>query len=46
MHEGWIILKRCQKRNYTFDNGRVKAFVVVSKIDKFLVSFELDQKGG
>lgn len=30
---------------YTFDNGRVDALLLVSKINKFFVSFELDQRG-
>jgi hypothetical protein len=34
------------KKEYTFDNGRKGQGSAVSKIDKFLVSQELDARGG
>jgi endonuclease/exonuclease/phosphatase family metal-dependent hydrolase len=34
------------KKEYTFDNGRKGQGSVVSRIDKFLVSQELDARGG
>jgi hypothetical protein len=34
------------KKEYTFDNGRKGQGLAVSKIDKFLVSQELDARGG
>jgi hypothetical protein len=34
------------KKEYTFDNGRKGRGLAVSRIDKFLVSQELDTRGG
>lgn len=34
------------KKEYTFDNDRVDARSTVSRIDKFLVSQELNTRGG
>jgi hypothetical protein len=34
------------KKEYTFDNGRKGQGFAVSRIDKFLVSQELDSRGG
>ncbi len=39
-------LQKMPKKEYTFDNGRARAHSVVSRIDKFLVSQELDTIGG
>jgi len=38
--------KKMSKKEYTFDNGRKGQGFVVSRIDKFLVSQELDSRGG
>ncbi len=38
--------RRMSKKEFTFDNGRKGQGVVVSRIDKFLVSQELDSRGG
>jgi hypothetical protein len=37
--------KMC-KKDYTFDNGRSRTRSVVSRIDKFIVSQDLDMRGG
>jgi hypothetical protein len=34
------------KRDYTYDNGRVGLGSAVSRIDKFLVSQEINSRGG
>jgi exonuclease III len=38
--------KKMSKKEYTFDNGRKGQGSAVSRIDKFLVSQELDSRGG
>jgi len=38
--------RRMSKKEFTFDNGRKGQGAVVSQIDKFLVSQELDSRGG
>jgi endonuclease/exonuclease/phosphatase family metal-dependent hydrolase len=38
--------RRMSKKEFTFDNGRKGQGAAVSRIDKFLVSQELDSRGG
>ncbi len=38
--------KKMTKKDYTYDNGRVGPGLAIFKIDKFLVSHELESKGG
>ncbi len=38
--------RKMSKKNYTFNNGRSGPGSVVSRIDKFLVSQDLDSRGG
>jgi len=40
------IFRKMSKKESTFDNGRSKAHLAVLRIDKFLVSQDLDMKGG
>ncbi|KAH9575733.1 hypothetical protein CY35_01G126300 [Sphagnum magellanicum] len=46
--DAWTLdnFKKMSKKEYTFDNGRKGQGSVVSHIDKFLVSQELDSRGG
>jgi hypothetical protein len=46
--DAWTLdnFKKMSKKEYTFDNGRKGQGSAVSKIDKFLVSQELDARGG
>jgi len=46
--DAWTLynFRKMSKKEYTFDNGRKGQGSVVSRIDKFLVSQELDAKGG
>jgi endonuclease/exonuclease/phosphatase family metal-dependent hydrolase len=38
--------RKMSKKAFTFDNGRLGANSAISKIDKFMVSQDLDSKGG
>jgi hypothetical protein len=38
--------RKMSKKNFTFDNGRSRAHSAVSRIDKFLVSQEIEERGG
>jgi len=38
--------RKMTKKAYTFDNGRSSTGSAVSRIDKFLLSQELDSRGG
>jgi hypothetical protein len=38
--------RKMSKKNFTFDNGRSGAHSAVSRIDKFLVSQEIEERGG
>jgi exonuclease III len=46
--DAWTLdsFRKMSKKEYTFDNGRKGQGSAVSKIDKFLVSQELDARGG
>jgi hypothetical protein len=46
--DAWTLdnFRKMSKKKYTFNNGRKGQGSAVSKIDKFLVSQELDAKGG
>jgi exonuclease III len=46
--DAWTLdsFKKMSKKEYTFDNGRKGQGSAVSRIDKFLVSQELDSRGG
>jgi len=46
--DAWTLdsFRKMSKKEYTFDNGRKGQGSVVSRIDKFLVSQELDSRGG
>jgi exonuclease III len=46
--DAWTLdnFRKMSKKEYTFDNGRKGQGSVVSRIDKFLVSQELDARGG
>jgi exonuclease III len=33
-------------KEFTFDNGRFDACLAISRMDKFLISHDLDSKGG
>lgn len=46
--DAWTMdsFRKMIKKNYTFDNGRLGLGSAVSRIDKFLVSQELDSRGG
>ncbi|CAK9271259.1 unnamed protein product [Sphagnum jensenii] len=46
--DAWTLdsFRKMSKKDYTFDNGRKGQGSAVSRIDKFLVSQELDSKGG
>jgi hypothetical protein len=38
--------RKMTKKNFTFDNGKFGAHSAVSRIDKFLVSQDIKEKGG
>jgi len=38
--------RKMSKKAFTFDNGRLGANSAISRIDKFMVSQDLDSKGG
>ncbi|CAK9854805.1 unnamed protein product [Sphagnum jensenii] len=38
--------RKMTKKNYTYDNGRVGSRSAVSRIDEFLVSQEINSRGG
>jgi exonuclease III len=46
--DDWTLdsFRKMSKKEFTYDNGRKGQGAVVSRIDKFLVSQELDSKGG
>jgi exonuclease III len=46
--DAWTLdsFRKMLKKEYTFDNGRKGQGSATSRIDKFLVSQELDSKGG
>jgi exonuclease III len=46
--DAWTLdsFRKMSKKNFTFDNGRKGQGSAVSRIDKFLVSQELDARGG
>jgi endonuclease/exonuclease/phosphatase family metal-dependent hydrolase len=46
--DAWTLdsYRKMSKKEFTFDNGRKGQGSVVSKIDKFLISQELDARGG
>ncbi len=46
--DAWILnsFRKMSKKEYTYDNGRKGQGSAVSRIDKFLVSQELDSRGG
>ncbi len=46
--DAWTLnnFRKMSKKEYTFDNGRKGQGSAVSRIDKFLVSQELDSRGG
>jgi predicted ATPase len=45
--DAWTLdnFRKMSKKEYTFDNGRKGRGSAVSRIDKFLVSQELDTRG-
>jgi exonuclease III len=46
--DAWTLdsFRKMTKKDYTYDNGRVGPRSAVSRIDKFLVSQELESRGG
>jgi hypothetical protein len=46
--DAWTLdsFRKMTKKDYTYDNGRVGPGSAISRIDKFLVSQELDSRGG
>jgi hypothetical protein len=46
--DAWRLDSFCKmsKKEYTYDNGRSRARSAVSQIDKFLVSQDIDERGG
>jgi hypothetical protein len=46
--DAWLLdsFRKMSAKEFTFDNGRSGAHSVVSRIDKFLISQDLDSKGG
>ncbi|CAK9207587.1 unnamed protein product [Sphagnum troendelagicum] len=40
------VFRKMSKKAFTFDNGRLGANSAVSRIDKFMVSQDLDSRGG
>ncbi len=38
--------RKMSNKEYTFDNGRTGPHLAVSKIDKFMISQDIEEKGG
>jgi hypothetical protein len=38
--------QKMSKKEYTFDNGKFRTHSAISRIDKFIISQDLDMKGG
>jgi exonuclease III len=48
LSDAWCLdsFRKMSKKAYTFDNGRSRASSAVSRIDKFMISQDLDSRGG
>jgi exonuclease III len=46
--DAWLLdsFRKMSAKEFTFDNGRSSAHSAISRIDKFLISQDLDSRGG